>query len=133
MNNPKFIASIFKKFNRFINNLLEKNLNKLNVNNSKNLLINNKIFLSIVAVIILFLSYLSFPNIHNKEEVASEIKKRLKKCKSVFYRYWEVFSGYYPIVCSNPLKCADDYVLKSYEMCQGLVVLARTLSCRRPV
>ena len=24
-------------------------------------------------------------------------------------------------------------VLKPYEMCQGLVVLARTLSCRRPV
>lgn len=78
MNNPKFIASIFKKFNKFINNLLEKNLNKLNIDNLKILLINNKIFLSIVALIILFLSYLSFPNIYNKEEVALEIKKNLK-------------------------------------------------------
>ena len=70
MNNPKFISSIFKKFSKFINNLLEKNLNKLNADNFKNLLINNKIFLSIVALIILFLSYLSFPKIYNKEEVA---------------------------------------------------------------
>ena len=90
MNNPKFIASIFKKFNRFINNLLEKNLNKLNINNLKKILINNKIFLSIVALIILFLSYLSFPNIHNKEEVASEIKKNLKNKLNLEFNFQEV-------------------------------------------
>ncbi len=89
MNNPKFIASIFKKFNRFINNLLEKNLNKLNIDNLKNLLINNKIFLSIVALIILFLSYLSFPNIYNKEEVALEIKKNLKNKLNLEFNFQE--------------------------------------------
>ena len=89
MNNPKFIASFFKKFSKFINNLLEKNLNKLNVDNFKNLLINNKIFLSIVALIILFLSYLSFPNIHNKEEVASEIKKNLKNKLNLEFNFQE--------------------------------------------
>ena len=89
MNNPKFIASFFKKFSKFINNLLEKNLNKLNVDNFKNLLINNKIFLSIVALIILFLSYLSFPNIHNKEEVASEIKKNLKNRLNLEFNFEE--------------------------------------------
>ena len=89
MNNPKFIASIFKKFNRFINNLLEKNLNKLNIDNFKNILINNKIFLSIVALIILFLSYLSFPNIHNKEEVALEIKKNLKNKLNLEFNFQE--------------------------------------------
>ena len=89
MNNPKFIASIFKKFNRFINNLLEKNLNKLNIDNFKNLLINNKIFLSIVALIILFLSYLSFPNIYNKEEVALEIKKNLKNKLNLEFNFQE--------------------------------------------
>ena len=79
MNNPKLNANFFKKFSKFINNLLEKNLNKLNVDNIKNLLINNKIFLSIVALIILFLSYLSFPNLYIKEEVAAELKKNLRK------------------------------------------------------
>jgi hypothetical protein len=89
MNNLKFIASFFKKFSKFINNLLEKNLNKLNVDNFKNLLINNKIFLSIVALIILFLSYLSFPNIHNKDEVASEIKKNLKNQLNLEFNFQE--------------------------------------------
>ena len=89
MNNPKFIASFFKKFSKFINNLLEKNLNKLNADNFKNLLINNKIFLSIVALIILFLSYLSFPNIHNKEEVALEIKKNLKSKLNLEFNFQE--------------------------------------------
>ena len=89
MNNPKFIASFFKKFSKFINNLLEKNLNKLNTDNFKSLLINNKIFLSIVALIILFLSYLSFPNIHNKEEVAIEIKKNLKNKLNLEFNFQE--------------------------------------------
>ena len=89
MNNPKFIASFFKKFSKFINNLLEKNLNKLNVDNFKNLLINNKIFLSIVALIILFLSYLSFPNIYNKEEVAAEIKKNLRNKLNLEFNFQE--------------------------------------------
>ena len=89
MNNPKFIASFFKKFSKFINNLLDKNLNKLNNDNIKYLLINNKIFLSIVALIILFLSYLSLPNIHNKEEVASEIKKNLKNKLNLEFNFQE--------------------------------------------
>jgi len=89
MNNPKFIASFFKKFNRSINNLLEKNLNKLNIENLKNLLINNKIFLSIVALIILFLSYLSFPNIYNKKDVALEIKKNLKNKLNLEFNFQE--------------------------------------------
>ena len=89
MNNLKFIANFNKKLSKFINNLYEKNLNKLNVDNLKNLLINNKIFLSIVALIILFLSYLSFPNIHNKDEVASEIKKNLKNKLNLEFNFQE--------------------------------------------
>ena len=89
MNNSKFIASFFKKFSKFINNLLEKNLNKLNVHNFKNLLINNKIFLSIVALIILFLSYLSLPNIHNKQDVALEIEKNLKNKLNLEFNFQE--------------------------------------------
>ncbi len=77
MNNPKSIASFFKKFSKFINNLLEKNLNKLNVGNFKNVLINNKVFLSIVLSVILFFSYLSLPNIFDKNQISVELKKDL--------------------------------------------------------
>ena len=89
MNNLKFNATFFKKLSKFINNLLEKNLNKLNFDNFKNLLINNKIFLSIVALIILFLSYLSFPNIYNKEEVATELKKNLQNKLNLEFNFQE--------------------------------------------
>ena len=79
MNNLKFIAYFFKKLSKFINSLLEKNLNKLNIINFKKLIINNKIFLTIVAAIILFFSYLSLPNIYNQDKIAVELKKNLFK------------------------------------------------------
>ncbi len=79
MNNLKFITNFFKKLSKFINSLLEKNLNKLNISNFKKLIINNKIFLTIVAAVILFLSYLSLPNIYNQKEISSELKKNLLK------------------------------------------------------
>ena len=67
----------FKNINNSINSLLEKNLNKLKINNLINLAKSNKIFLSIVALVILFLSYLSIPNIYNQDEISKELKKDL--------------------------------------------------------
>ena len=89
MSNLKSIAGFFKKFNKFINKLLEKNLNKLNFNNFSNLLINNKIFLSIVALVILFLSYLSFPNIYNKQDIQTELKKNLQSKLNLEFNFQE--------------------------------------------
>ena len=69
----RFLISI----NKFINSLLKRNLNKLNATNLKKILINNKVFLSIVLLIILFFSYLSLPNIFNKNQILGELKKDL--------------------------------------------------------
>jgi hypothetical protein len=77
MNRQNHFVKILLKINNFINSLLEKNLNKLNVNNLKKTLINNKIFLTIFFVLILFLSYLSIPNIYNQNQISSELKKSL--------------------------------------------------------
>ncbi len=77
MNSHNFFVKILKKIIEFINSLLKKNLNKLNANNLKKLLINNKIFLTTVVAIVLFFSYLSIPNIFNQNEISSEIKKNL--------------------------------------------------------
>jgi len=77
MNIPKFFIKLFKNSIKLINSLLEKNLNKLKINNLKKLLFNNKIFLTIVAAIILFFSYVSFPNIYNQDEISAELKKKL--------------------------------------------------------
>ncbi len=77
MNRHNYFVKILIKINNFINSLLERNLNKLNVANLKKILINNKIFLAIFLSFILFLSYLSLPNIFNQNEISTELKKDL--------------------------------------------------------
>jgi len=77
MNKHNYFVKILIKLNNFINSLLERNLNKLNVANLKKILINNKIFLTIVLLVILFLSYLSIPNIFNQNQISAELKKDL--------------------------------------------------------
>jgi hypothetical protein len=77
MNNHNYFIRFLKKINKFINSLLKRNLNKLNATNLKKILINNKVFLSIVLLIILFFSYLSLPNIFNKNQISAELKKDL--------------------------------------------------------
>jgi hypothetical protein len=71
-----FFRSLIK-INKSINSLLSRNLNKLNAANLKNTLINNKVFLTIVLLVILFFSYLSLPNIFNKNQTSVELKKNL--------------------------------------------------------
>jgi hypothetical protein len=71
-----FFRSLIK-INKFINSLLSRNLNKLNPANLKNILINNKVFLFTVLLVILFFSYLSLPNIFNKNQISVELKKDL--------------------------------------------------------
>ena len=62
-----------------INNLLEKNLNRLNFNNLRILLINNKIIITIVAFIVLFISYLLLPTFYNQSDISKELRTdRLK-------------------------------------------------------
>jgi hypothetical protein len=77
MNKHNYFIRFLKKINKFINSLLKRNLNKLNATNLKKILINNKVFLSIVLLIILFFSYLSLPNIFNKNQISAELKKDL--------------------------------------------------------
>ena len=75
MSKSNFIAKFFKNINLFINKLLEKNLNKLNSQNLISIIKSNKIFVTSVAVIILFLSYLSIPNVYNQNDVVNKLKR----------------------------------------------------------
>ncbi len=77
MRKSNFIVKFFKNINEFINKLLEKNLNKLNINNLIRIVKSNKIFVTAVALIILFFSYLFIPNIFNQNEVEKELKNKL--------------------------------------------------------
>ena len=77
MNKHNYFVKFLKKINKFIDSLLERNLNKLNAANLKKILNNNKIFLTVSLLVILFLSYLSIPNIYNKNQISAKIKKDL--------------------------------------------------------
>ena len=77
MSKHNYFFRFLIKIDKFINSLLSRNLNKLNVANLKNILINNKVFLTIVLLVILFFSYLSLPNIFNKNQISVELKKNL--------------------------------------------------------
>ena len=77
MSKHNYFLRFLIKINKFINSLLSRNLNKLNAANLKSILINNKVFLTIVLLVILFFSYLSLPNIFNKNQISVELKKNL--------------------------------------------------------
>jgi hypothetical protein len=75
MSKHNYFVKFLIKINRFINSILKRNLNKLNAANLKKILVNNKVFLTIVLLFILFFSYLSLPNIFNKNQISAELKK----------------------------------------------------------
>jgi len=77
MSKSNLFIKFFKNINIFINKLLEKNLNKLNSQNLINIIKSNKIFVTSIALTILFLSYLSIPNIYNQNDVVRVLKSRL--------------------------------------------------------
>ena len=66
-----------KNISNLINNLLEKNLNKLKFNNLSNLARSNKIILSFVALIFIFVSYLLLPSFYNNTQASNELKYEL--------------------------------------------------------
>jgi hypothetical protein len=77
MTKYNYFAKFLKKFNLSINSLLKKYLNKLNANNLINIAVSNKVFLTFVVFIILFLSYLSIPHIYNKTDIKRELQNQL--------------------------------------------------------
>ncbi len=78
MSKTNFFVKHFKNINNFINNLLEKNLNKLNFKNLSLLFKNNKIILTFVALFVIFISYLLLPTFYNKNDITKELKNELQ-------------------------------------------------------
>jgi len=68
-----------KNINNFINNLLERNLNKLKFKNLIAITRNNKIILTFVAVFFIFLSYLLLPTFYKQADISKELQQELIK------------------------------------------------------
>jgi hypothetical protein len=73
-----FLITFLKKLNLIINNLLKENLNKLNLNNFRNIAKSNKIFFTFVALIVLSLTYFSIPITYDKDEISRELQNQLQ-------------------------------------------------------
>ncbi len=78
MSKTNFFVKYIKNISRFINSLLEKNLNKLNFKNLSNLFRNNKIILIFVAVFVLLTSYLLLPTFYNQSDISKHLKTELQ-------------------------------------------------------
>ena len=79
MSKTNLFVKNLKNINKFINNLLEKNLNKLNFKNLSFLFKNNKIILTFVALFVVFISYLLLPTFYNQNDVSKELKNQLQR------------------------------------------------------
>ena len=79
MRKSNSFLKILKNTNHFINNQLEKNLNKLKFANLANIARSNKIILTFVALIILFIVYLLQPVFFDQNQLSKKLKSELIK------------------------------------------------------
>ena len=79
MRKSNSFLKILKNTNKFINNQLEKNLNKLKFANLANIARSNKIILTFVALIILFIVYLLQPVFFDQNQISKKLKSELIK------------------------------------------------------
>ena len=94
--NNNFVK-FFKKIYLSINRLLENYLNKLNPNNLSNILRSNKVFVTFLPIIILFLSYLSIPHVYNKAEIQKEFENQLLDKFGLNFNFKQNFEyNFYP-------------------------------------
>ena len=78
MSKTKFFVKYINNIGKFINNLLEKNLNKLNFKNLSFLLKNNKLILTIVALFVVFISYLLLPTFYKQSNISKKLITEFK-------------------------------------------------------
>ena len=87
MSRTNFFLKYLKNISNLINNLLEKNLNKLNFKNLRFLFKNNKIILTFVALFVIFISYLLLPTFYKQIDISTELKKELQNKFGLNFRF----------------------------------------------
>ena len=79
MSKTNFFVKYLNNIIDLINNLLEKNLNKLNLKNLTFLFKNNKIILTFVALFVIFVSYLLLPTFYDQSDISKKLKNELQR------------------------------------------------------
>jgi len=133
MSKHNYFVTFLKKINLSVNSLLEKYLNKLNFSNLSNIGRSNKVFLTLVALIILFLSYLSIPHTYNRAEIQKELENQLLEKFSLNFNFLNNFDyNFFPrphfvirdsSISDNQLKISDIKKLRIYVSLDNLFSL----------
>ena len=89
MSKTNLIVKYLKNISKFINSLLEKNLNKLNFKNISFLFKNNKIILTFVALFVIFISYLLLPTFYKQNDISNLLKKDLQNKFDLDFKFSE--------------------------------------------
>ena len=89
MSKKIFFVKYLKNISIFINSLLEKNLNKLNFKNLSNLFKNNKIILTFVAVLVIFLSYLLLPTFYKQSDISKKLETELETKFDLNFKFFK--------------------------------------------
>ena len=111
MSKTNFFVKHLKNINNFINNLLEKNLNKLNSKNLSYLFKNNKIILTFVALFVIFISYLLLPTFYKQLDISKKLKFDLKNKLDLNFKFSDnIKYNFFPTphYTINELNISDD-------------------------
>ena len=87
MRKTNFFVKYLNNISKLINNLLEKNLNKINFKNLSYLIKNNKIILTFVALFVIFISYLLLPTFYTQNNLSKELKNELKNKLDLNFKF----------------------------------------------
>ena len=90
MSKTNFFEKHLKNISSFINNLLEKNLNKLNSKNLSYLFKNNKIILTFVALFVIFVSYLLLPTFYKQSDISKVLNNELEKKLDLNFKFSKI-------------------------------------------
>lgn len=137
MSKHNYFVRFLKKFNLSTNSLLEKYLNKLNFNNFLIIARSNKVFLTFVALIILFLSYLSIPHAFNKVEIQKELENQLFEKFTLNFKFSNKFDySFYPrphFVVKNSNIFKDELEISDIKKIRIFVSLSNLFSLKNIV
>ncbi len=89
MSKTNSIFKYLKNISKFINSLLENNLNRLNFKNLSYLFKNNKIILTFVALFVVFVSYLLLPTFYKQSDISYELNTELQKKFDINFKFSE--------------------------------------------
>ncbi len=97
MSKKNVFVKYLTNISNFINNLLERNLNKLNSKNLIYLSKNNKIILTFVALFLILITYLLLPTFYSQTNISKKIQSEFQNKLKINFQFTQNLNyGFFP-------------------------------------